>query len=56
LLASVLDRLVGNRVTAREEERGLDLALHGETAYELAPPPPSGAKAAAPADVVRPPV
>jgi ammonium transporter, Amt family len=54
LLASVLDRLVGNRVTAREEERGLDLALHGETAYELAPPPPSGAKAAAPADAVRP--
>jgi len=55
-LASVLDRLVGNRVTAREEERGLDLALHGETAYESALPLPSGAKAAAPADVGRPPV
>jgi Amt family ammonium transporter len=57
-LASVLDRLVGNRVTAREEERGLDLALHGETAYELTPPlpSPSGAKAAAPADAGRLPV
>jgi ammonium transporter, Amt family len=55
-LASVLDRLVGNRVTAREEERGLDLALHGETAYESATPLPSGAKAAPPPDPVRPPV
>jgi ammonium transporter, Amt family len=54
-LASVIDRLVGNRVTAREEERGLDLALHGETAYESVVPLPSGAKAAAPADVGRPP-
>jgi ammonium transporter, Amt family len=54
-LASVLDRLIGIRVTAREEERGLDLALHGETAYELAPPLPPGPKAAAPADVIRPP-
>jgi Amt family ammonium transporter len=56
VLASVLDRLVGLRVTAQEEERGLDLALHGETAYEWGPPLPSAAKAAAPADVVRPPV
>jgi Amt family ammonium transporter len=55
MLASVIDRLVGNRVTAREEERGLDLALHGETAYESALPLPSAAKAAAPADVGRPP-
>ena len=55
VLASVLDRLVGNRVTAREEERGLDLALHGETGYEFTPPLPPGAKAAAPADAVRPP-
>ena len=54
VLASVLDRVVGLRVTAREEERGLDLALHGESAYEPAPALPSAAKAAAPADVVRP--
>jgi ammonium transporter, Amt family len=54
VLASVIDRLFGNRVTAQEEERGLDLALHGETGYELAPSPPPGAKVA-PADAVRPP-
>ena len=53
-LASVLDRLVGNRVTAREEERGLDLALHGETAYESATPLPPVTKAAVSADAVRP--
>ena len=56
VLASVLDRLVGLRVTAQEEERGLDLALHGETAYESVPTLPSAAKDVAPAVIGRPPV
>jgi Amt family ammonium transporter len=33
VLAGVLDRLIGNRVRPRDEDAGLDLALHGETAY-----------------------
>ncbi|MGW3633868.1 ammonium transporter [Streptomyces sp. NPDC005122] len=39
ILAKALDRLVGNRVSAREEQRGLDLTLHGETAYHADPVP-----------------
>jgi len=35
LLGKVLDRVIGNRVPARQEEQGLDLALHGEIGYEL---------------------
>ncbi|MGW4995530.1 ammonium transporter [Streptomyces mirabilis] len=34
-LATVIDRVVGNRVGTRDEECGLDLALHGETGYEI---------------------
>lgn len=33
LIGSVLDRIVGNRVTPAAERMGLDLALHGESAY-----------------------
>ena len=35
VIGRVLDRLVGNRVPGRQERTGLDLALHGESAYEL---------------------
>jgi Amt family ammonium transporter len=35
LLGRVLDRVTGNRVPARQEQQGLDLALHGESGYEL---------------------
>jgi Amt family ammonium transporter len=35
VLGRVLDRVVGNRVPARQEQQGLDLALHGESGYEL---------------------
>lgn len=35
-IGRVLDRLVGARVSPAAEEVGLDLALHGETAYEFA--------------------
>jgi len=51
LLGSLLDRIVGNRVSSRVEQVGLDLALHGESAYDSGlpaapiaapgPPPPS---------------
>jgi Amt family ammonium transporter len=34
LIGAVIDRLVGNRVRAREEAAGLDLSQHGEAAYE----------------------
>jgi Amt family ammonium transporter len=34
LLGRILDRLVGNRVTVREERTGLDLSVHGELGYE----------------------
>jgi len=33
LIGGVLDRLIGNRVAPREELTGIDVALHGETAY-----------------------
>jgi Amt family ammonium transporter len=33
LIAGLLDRVVGLRVPARAERLGLDLALHGESAY-----------------------
>jgi ammonium transporter, Amt family len=51
LIGGVLNRLMGNRVGAREEMAGLDLAQHGEAAYELvepAPAPSSPAAAASP--------
>src|SRR5918993_1188641 len=36
LVGRLLDRLVGSRVSPAAESAGLDLALHGETAYEFA--------------------
>jgi Amt family ammonium transporter len=38
LIGSVLNRLMGNRVSRREEAAGLDLSIHGEAAYELVAP------------------
>lgn len=35
VIGRVLDRLIGVRVPARVEKTGLDLGLHGESAYEL---------------------
>ncbi|HEY6794800.1 MAG TPA: ammonium transporter [Kineosporiaceae bacterium] len=35
LLGRGLERFLGTRVTARQEAEGLDLALHGESGYEL---------------------
>jgi Amt family ammonium transporter len=35
LIGGLIDRLVGNRVRARQEIAGLDLSIHGESAYEL---------------------
>jgi len=35
LLGSVLDRVIGNRVQSREEREGLDISLHGESAYQM---------------------
>jgi Amt family ammonium transporter len=52
VLGGVLDRIVGNRVDARSELTGLDLTLHGETAYSddrpetPAPVPPPAARPA----------
>jgi Amt family ammonium transporter len=34
-LGRVLERFLGNRVTPQQEADGLDLALHGESGYEL---------------------
>jgi Amt family ammonium transporter len=34
LIAKVLDRTIGIRVTEEQEKRGLDSALHAENAYE----------------------
>ncbi|MDH6114759.1 Amt family ammonium transporter [Kitasatospora sp. MAP12-15] len=38
VIALVLKRLIGDRVSEEEEERGLDLSHHGETAYVLTEP------------------
>ena len=35
LLGTVIGRIVGNRVSPREEMSGLDLSVHGENAYEM---------------------
>jgi Amt family ammonium transporter len=35
IIGSVLHRILGSRVSARAERTGLDLAEHGESAYEL---------------------
>jgi len=40
LIGGVLNRLMGNRVSRREEAAGLDLSIHGEAAYELIGPEP----------------
>jgi Amt family ammonium transporter len=42
VLAGVINRMLGNRVRAREELIGLDLSQHGESAYEPAPAVPAG--------------
>jgi ammonium transporter, Amt family len=34
-IGKVLDRVIGNRVPAAQEQQGLDVALHGESGYEL---------------------
>ena len=34
-IGKFLDRVLGNRVTALEEEQGLDVTQHGERGYEL---------------------
>jgi Amt family ammonium transporter len=34
-IGKVLDRVIGNRITAQEEEQGLDISQHGERGYEL---------------------
>jgi Amt family ammonium transporter len=34
-ILKLVDVLIGNRVTAQEEEIGLDLTQHGESGYEL---------------------
>jgi Amt family ammonium transporter len=52
LLAAVVDRIIGNRASAREEAVGLDLSQHGEVAYhDLSP---TASVRAAPADQQRP--
>jgi Amt family ammonium transporter len=38
LIGLVIDRVVGNRVTPRDESTGLDLSQHGEAAYEATSP------------------
>ena len=35
LIGGLINRLIGNRVRPREELAGLDLVMHGESAYEL---------------------
>ena len=35
IIALALNKLIGNRVSTAEEELGLDVSLHGETAYAL---------------------
>ncbi|HXV94354.1 MAG TPA: ammonium transporter [Pseudonocardia sp.] len=37
-IGALLDRVVGNRVSAGVERAGLDLAMHGESAYTTDPP------------------
>jgi Amt family ammonium transporter len=44
-------RLVGSRLSTREEAIGLDLSQHGEVAYGLSDPPPGGSTQAAPAQL-----
>jgi Amt family ammonium transporter len=39
LLASAVKRFIGFRVSAEDERGGLDLVIHGETAYELSTAP-----------------
>jgi Amt family ammonium transporter len=34
-IGKFLDRVIGNRVTAHDEEQGLDVSQHGERGYEL---------------------
>ncbi len=38
LISSIANRIIGNRVTPREEAIGLDLSQHGESAYTFTPP------------------
>jgi Amt family ammonium transporter len=48
LLGGLTNRLLGNRLRAREELVGLDLSQHGEAAYEIVPPRVAAATAPPP--------
>jgi ammonium transporter, Amt family len=48
VIATVLKRTVGFRVATDEEHGGLDLAVHGETAYDLVPHAVGGTRTASP--------
>lgn len=48
LIMTLAGRLVGSRLTIREESIGLDLSQHGEVAYGLSDPPPGGSGKPAP--------
>jgi ammonium transporter, Amt family len=46
VIATVLKKTVGFRVARDEEHGGLDLAVHGETAYDLVAHAAGGARTA----------
>ncbi len=48
LIASLANRLLGNRVSGREEAIGLDLSQHGEAAYSFTTAPTATTRAVAP--------
>lgn len=48
LILAVVNAMLGHRVRRRHETLGLDLAQHGESAYDLTPPVPVPAPAPAP--------
>jgi ammonium transporter, Amt family len=56
LIASLANRLLGNRVSGREEAIGLDLSQHGEAAYSFAAAGPATTRAVAPVVGQNPPV
>lgn len=50
LIAVILKKTIGLRVTPEEEAEGLDVSLHGEKGYDLVEPTPALARASRPAE------
>ncbi len=54
VIGKIIDKTIGFRIEEEEEVAGIDIAVHAESAYDLAPSHGGGALAAASAAAASP--